>query len=75
MGCWSIWTPTNDKIFKGVRPSVNSWCHLLKQDLQILCCKIKEKCLDGLRDWMDVPCPSLVSSFDSLLMLGKIGVR
>ena len=33
LGCWNIWMQRNGKIFNDIRPSLNSWRHMLKHDL------------------------------------------
>ncbi|KAI4966763.1 hypothetical protein ZWY2020_036986 [Hordeum vulgare] len=52
LGCWSIWNQRNDKIFRGIQQTIQSWRFHFKQDLKLLQHKIKQKHSKEFKLWL-----------------------
>jgi hypothetical protein len=43
LDAWNIWKIRNKKLFEGVQPEIGTWKRQLRQDLEVLGCRIKEE--------------------------------
>uniref|UniRef100_A0A8R7P4E2 Uncharacterized protein n=1 Tax=Triticum urartu TaxID=4572 RepID=A0A8R7P4E2_TRIUA len=50
---WDILSQRNGKIFKTESLALNTWKHLLKQDLILMGHRVKRKNVDCLQSWID----------------------
>jgi hypothetical protein len=52
LASWSIWIVRNNKFFNNVRPSLDSWKAILKQELRWLHYRMKNKFLPSFLKWL-----------------------
>lgn len=53
MGCWSIWSVRNDKIFRSAAPHLNTWKHYLKEGLWTVQLRAKQRKAEQLISWIE----------------------
>jgi hypothetical protein len=54
LDAWSIWIVRNNKFFNNVRPSLDSWKAILKQELRWLQYRMKNKFLPRYLEWLSL---------------------
>ena len=54
MGCWNLWMQRNAKIFGNITPSVQSWRIQLRNDLQLILLRTKNKHRNAFEQWIEI---------------------
>ena len=54
VAAWAIWIVRNNKIFKQITPSFDSWKEIYASELNLLKFRIKKSLLQYFKDWLSL---------------------